>query len=367
MVSKQAKDRFNKAQFRYEDISTKTQNFFCVVRSFLLPLIGLLCFVPFCDWLAGAFSTVYVEKTDVVFSAVATGLICLLIWGGMSISYIFAEEFEEKWQVVLCIMKLVVFVIMFFSIYATQCNPEDSFWMHLLYLVLTIVFFPLLLVFRPFVVLLMEQSFDGFNVIWVSLIVIAVFAGLAFCDLAGGDGWLTDKCSWVKKTRNEFFAAKREYEQEYNSVYPKAQAKYSSLYKVDTFAEKINYCPIPASIKSMEMVSNLIWCIENGYARDIVGARNWYLQQEQNQAVRDKLEGIAEENRRKAAAEAEFQAKLLKQMERDSQNMQKLGEEIAGGVKDIASSNRKISEKTSDIAYSADKAAGELELIRRGL
>ena len=58
------------------------------------------------------------------------------------------------------------------------------------------------------------------------------------------------------------------------------------------------------------MVNKLIWCIENRYADTIVQARNWYLQQEQNAAMMNQLNGVAkklgdiEKIQKEAAAEA---------------------------------------------------------------
>ncbi|MBQ8528534.1 MAG: hypothetical protein IJ459_02225 [Clostridia bacterium] len=283
---------------------------------------------------------------------------------------------DEKPSAVVSAIATVAFILLMIHL----CNtPELSiiFPYGVFIDILYITFLPLILLASSLLNLILgifdAASLDSALHLFLALLVWAVYLvlfGLNYCIIFGEIGidlTIAEKCPWVSSKFRKLEKVQKQYDEEYKICYEEAAELYANSYKEDTFADILASCPIPNPLKTINMVSSLIWCIENGYARDIVGARNWYLQQERNQAMMDKLQGIAEENRRQAEEAARFRERVVRQMERDSEAMQKASDEIASGVRDIASSNEKILKEARDISYAADKTARNIDSIHLDL
>ncbi len=113
---------------------------------------------------------------------------------------------------------------------------------------------------------------------------------------------------------------------------------------------------IPQQFQNFDMVNKLIWCIEQRYAYDIVSARNWYLQQEHNAAMQQKMNNIANEVRRsnniaaQAAADARAaHAEAMKAMNALNKNVEK-SNKLAEKGNQIARDNAAANQKAADYA-----------------
>ena len=104
-----------------------------------------------------------------------------------------------------------------------------------------------------------------------------------------------EQSSDVRQAKGEYDIACRAYETAYNREYERLAPSFQKLKKADNYTqEKRALLPVvPANLQNLDMVNKLIWCIEQRYADTIVQARNWYLQQAQNMAMMQKLDGVA--------------------------------------------------------------------------
>ena len=167
----------------------------------------------------------------------------------------------------------------------------------------------------------------------------------------------------VREAKMKLDNAKREYDAAYSAKYAIIKPSYTKLLKPDTTtAEKRALVSvIPAQFQNMDMVNKLIWCIEQKYAYDIVSARNWYLQQEQNAAMMKKLNAVVasveESNRIQAQAAreaAEAQKAALEAMKKQNVDMNKQMDKLNKSVKEGA-------EAAKETAYYAEKIHREIK------
>lgn len=116
----------------------------------------------------------------------------------------------------------------------------------------------------------------------------------------------SDKClDFVVKIRLNRITELKKREETYRSKWMKVRSeirkKNEFLYKIEDgkyfeVMGKYKYL-IPDSDKNVETVRNLIWCIENNYAYDIVTAKQYLAQQAHNQKVQEKLRNIEKDQK----------------------------------------------------------------------
>ena len=157
-------------------------------------------------------------------------------------------------------------------------------------------------------------------VVWLSLVsffvsLIYLFASFSVmtpnADDKKANQSKADQTEEVKQAKAEYQRAYDTYCAAYWKQHGLIKGNYQKMKKRDTYTaeKKAMLNVIPANLQNMDMVNKLIWCIEQRFAYDIVSARNWYVQQEHNEAMQKKMQAVANElnqaNRIQAQAAAE--------------------------------------------------------------
>ena len=197
---------------------------------------------------------------------------------------------------------------------------------------------------------------------WMLLVLAAIYISLisvfVMMTSMGTLGSKAESDPDVRAAKARYDKACADYDAAYNSQYAKMKAAFSKMLKPDTTTqEKRAMLPmIPQQFQNFDMVNKLIWCIEQRYAYDIVGARNWYLQQEHNAAMQQKMNSIVSEVRRsndiaaQAAADARAaHAEAMKAMSTLNKNVEQ-SNKLAEKGNQIARENAAANQKAADYA-----------------
>lgn len=164
--------------------------------------------------------------------------------------------------------------------------------------------------------------------------------------------------SEVKKAKEELDRCTNEYNKAYTAEFARQKPDFQKQLKPDTYTKEKNamVSVLPLQFQNMDMVNKLIWCIEQKYAYDIVSARNWYLQQEQNAAMMQKMQQVANqlneanEIRRRAAEEAAAASKAtIAAIEKQTKEINKQMGKLNETAKENAAANKKTSELADKI------------------
>ncbi len=134
------------------------------------------------------------------------------------------------------------------------------------------------------------------SVSWAMLLV--VIATAFACALLYIPQWklfprMIDRMPRIRSLLMEYEAALDIYKRAYGDLYNARIRQYPMLADTSETDQKALAAIIPTELQDPRLINKWIWCIEQQFAHDIVGARNWILQQQQNAAVQEKLNEVA--------------------------------------------------------------------------
>lgn len=214
---------------------------------------------------------------------------------------------------------------------------------------------------------------------WLSIIsfLVAIFAGSFVItnsqkteDDKNTDAFNAENNAEVKQAKAAYDRACAEYNTAYNAEYAKLSGEYKKLMRADNYSQdkRALASVIPANLQTLDMVNKLIWCIENRYADTIVQARNWYLQQEQNAAMMNQLNGVAkklgdiEKIQKEAAAEAAMAHQaILGAINNQTSAINKQTSDINKQMDKLNKTAKENAEANQKTAYYADKIHHEIK------
>ena len=198
----------------------------------------------------------------------------------------------------------------------------------------------------------------------LTIFFVVLGACIHWCICAGID-WenKAESNASVVEVKNEYERWNNEWNKAYNAEYDKIAPRFQKLKKPDTYTQEKRALAsvLPLEFQTIDMVNKLIWCIEQKYAYDIVSARNWYLKQEQNAAMMQKMQTVInqldEANRiqKKAAEEAAAaQRAAIAAIEKQTSTINKQMDKLNATARENAEANKKT-------AYYADKIHHEIK------
>lgn len=342
--------RKNKAYQDYQSIRSEKQKELVKKNHHVIPTVLLL--IAF----AVAIIITAIVSKDPMYGLMYFFVTC--VWG-MMISFVMvagASDKQKPKNEYFIGFRKALFSIMFVAcivlsiVFASVSGACDNFWKWLLAVVLFVVWIVANFFFigkASWVVLVLA--------ICISVAIYKVWIGMIYAEDSGAKADCDDK---VRIAKAHYERTCADYDAAYNAQYAKMKDAFLKTLKPDTSAqEKRAMLPvIPQQFQNFDMINKLIWCIEQRYAYDIVGARNWYLQQEHNAAMQQKMNNIANEVRRsndiaaQAAADARAaHAEAMKAVNTLNKNVEK-GNKLAEKGNQIARDNVAANQKAADYA-----------------
>lgn len=342
--------RKNKAFQDYQSIRSEKQKELVKKKQHVIPTVLLL--IAF----AVAIIITAIVSKDPMYGLMYFFVTC--VWG-MMISFVMVagaldkqkpkNEFFIGFRKALFSILIVVNIVLSI-VFASASGACDNFWKWLLAVVV-------------FVAWIGANFFFIGKASWVVLVLaicvsVAIYKAWTYMIYAGDYGSKADCDDKVRIAKARYDQACADYDAAYNAQYAKMKDAFLKTLKPDTTAqEKRAMLPvIPQQFQNFDMVNKLIWCIEQRYAYDIVSARNWYLQQEHNAAMQQKMNNIANEVRRsnniaaQAAADARAaHAEAMKAMNALNKNVEK-SNKLAEKGNQIARDNAAANQKAADYA-----------------